>query len=84
MNGFDINDLWTFSLVVDGNAVDETYQSDDADYPDHISDDSLEMIELSSDQQVSVSPRSMIQIWGTHTDVDLIYSWFSGRLINAA
>ena len=83
LNGDETGDIWAFSLVVDGDYVDYTLEYGDVDYPDYITDDSLEMLELSSGQQVSVSPAAMTQLVGT-TDNGVKCSWFSGRLIKAA
>ena len=83
LNGEETDEAWAFSLVVDGTDVDYILQYGDVDYPDLISDDSSEMLELSSGQQVSVSPGGMTGIYGSSGN-DVMYSWFSGRLIKAA
>ena len=77
------DDRWGFYLVVDDTGVDYTLQDGDVDYPDYISDDSSEMLELSSGQQVSVRPVSMTEIFGSNS-IGVMLSWFSGRLIHAA
>ena len=80
MNGPDTNDLWAFSLVVDDANVDYNLQYE---YPDYISDATLEMLELSSGQQVSVSPLGTMDYIAGSTG-GVMASWFSGRLIKAA
>ena len=57
------------------------YDDDGGSY-DYISNDSSVILELSTDQQVWVSPDSMNQIFGSSGDE--MYSWFSGRLITPA
>ena len=76
LSGDETDERWAFSLAVDDADVDYTLQIGDVDYLDYISDDSSEMLELSSGQQVSV-------ILGSASN-DVMFSWFSGRLIKAA
>ena len=81
LNGQETEDRYAFSLVVDATDVDYTLFDNDADNPDLVSSDSSEMLELSSGQQVSVTPVSVTEIRGTGGD--LMFSWFSGRLTKA-
>ena len=83
LNGPNTDDRYGFRLVVDDVDIDYTIQLGQVDSPDYISDDSSEMLELSSGQQVSVTPISISVIMGT-TSTDTMYSWFSGRLIKTA
>ena len=83
LNGPNTDDRWGFRLVVDDAEIDYTLQIGQVDSPDYISDDSTEMLELSSGQQVSVTPISISTIMGS-TSADRMYSWFSSRLIKTA
>ena len=83
LNGDETSNNWAFGLFVDDALVDYTMFINDADYPDFVSSDSSEMLELSSGQQVYVSSTSMTEIYGTNNN-DVMFSWFSGRLIKAA
>ena len=63
--------VWAFRLEVDNDDIDYTMHRDDGDPPDRISVDSSELIELSSGQQVSVTPTNMEDILGTNGDLML-------------
>ena len=81
LNADENNSLWAFRLVVDDVSVDYTMHTDNGDDPDYVSEDSSEFLELSSGQQISVTPTNMEDILGTNGN--LMFSWFSGRLIKA-
>ena len=81
LNGDEETSYWAFGLVVDESYVDYSRHTDDVDNPDYITVDLLDIIELVSGQQVSVSPTSMTEIYGSYGE--MMYSWFSGRLVKA-